>query len=339
MIIAGQGVLYAEATDELLALADLLDTPVMTTTDARAPSRGPRPGIGVGARSTRPWPPFSPGNRHIFAVGTSLTRHNISTPIIPPGRHHPRHQRCATSTRPTTRSCHPRRREAHARAVDRGVKDRLSGKAHETGARPTIARLKPNGCSAGTPSSVTRAPINPYFVMSEFMRVIPSEDAIVTHDSAAARPALPMYVAKKPPAIWLGKSHQLGTASASRSAPSRRPRQDVRQLHGRRCLRHDRLDFESASGAASRSPRSSSTIRRWRSRPTRCAPRTKSTAPGTSAQLRRHRQGTSALSERVDDPAEVGHAILRARKQNENGTPASSIHPAPRPILHRRGAA
>ena len=36
MIIAGQGVLYAEATDELLALAELLDTPVMTTTDGKS---------------------------------------------------------------------------------------------------------------------------------------------------------------------------------------------------------------------------------------------------------------------------------------------------------------
>ena len=32
ILIAGQGVLYAEASDELTALADLLDLPVMTTT-------------------------------------------------------------------------------------------------------------------------------------------------------------------------------------------------------------------------------------------------------------------------------------------------------------------
>ena len=36
MIIAGQGVLYAEACDELLALAELLDTPVMTTIDGKS---------------------------------------------------------------------------------------------------------------------------------------------------------------------------------------------------------------------------------------------------------------------------------------------------------------
>ena len=49
--------------------------------------------------------------------------------------------------------------------------------------------------------------------MSEFMRVIPSEDAIVTHDSGSPRDQLlPFYVAKKPRGYmgW-GKSHQLGT--------------------------------------------------------------------------------------------------------------------------------
>src|SRR5687767_4918867 len=36
MIIAGQGVLYAEATPELVALAELLEVPVMTTTDGKS---------------------------------------------------------------------------------------------------------------------------------------------------------------------------------------------------------------------------------------------------------------------------------------------------------------
>src|SRR4030081_1111583 len=49
--------------------------------------------------------------------------------------------------------------------------------------------------------------------MSEFMRVIPSEDAIVTHDSGSPRnQLLPFYVAKKPRGyLGWGKSHQLGT--------------------------------------------------------------------------------------------------------------------------------
>src|SRR5438045_9031363 len=36
IVIAGQGVLYAEASSELLQLARLLDIPVMTTTDGKS---------------------------------------------------------------------------------------------------------------------------------------------------------------------------------------------------------------------------------------------------------------------------------------------------------------
>jgi len=42
MILAGQGVFYAEATDELLQLAELLQAPVMTTFDGKGPSRNKR---------------------------------------------------------------------------------------------------------------------------------------------------------------------------------------------------------------------------------------------------------------------------------------------------------
>src|ERR1051325_557702 len=88
MIIAGQGVLYAEACDELLALADLLDTPVMTTTDGKSCFPEDH-ALALGSGGTV----YTGQGRHllqetdlILAVGTSLTKHNISTPIIPPGK-------------------------------------------------------------------------------------------------------------------------------------------------------------------------------------------------------------------------------------------------------------
>src|ERR1051326_4242275 len=88
MIIAGQGVLYAEACDELVALADILDTPVMTTTDGKSAFPEDH-ALALGSGGTV----YTGHGRHflqecdlIFAVGTSLTKHNISTPIIPAGK-------------------------------------------------------------------------------------------------------------------------------------------------------------------------------------------------------------------------------------------------------------
>ena len=88
MIIAGQGVLYAEASDELVALAELLDIPVMTTTDGKSAFPEDH-ALALGSGGivyTGHGRQFLHDCDVIFAIGTSLTRHNITTPIIPPGK-------------------------------------------------------------------------------------------------------------------------------------------------------------------------------------------------------------------------------------------------------------
>src|SRR5256885_14309202 len=88
IVIAGQGVLYAEASPELLRFAELLDIPVMTTTDGKSAFPEDH-ALALGSGGVV----YTGHGRHflfesdvIFAIGTSLTRHNISTPIIPPGK-------------------------------------------------------------------------------------------------------------------------------------------------------------------------------------------------------------------------------------------------------------
>ncbi len=88
IVIAGQGVLYAEACDELLALADLLELPVMTTTDGKSAFPEDH-ALALGSGGVV----YTGHGRQmlldcdvILAIGTSLTRHNISTPIIPDGK-------------------------------------------------------------------------------------------------------------------------------------------------------------------------------------------------------------------------------------------------------------
>jgi acetolactate synthase I/II/III large subunit len=350
MIIAGQGVLYAEATDELLALADLLDTPVMTTTDGKSAFPEDH-ALALGSGGTV----YTGHGRHflqetdlIFAVGTSLTKHNISTPIIPPGKaiiHATNDARDLYKANDTVVPILGDAKLVLAQLIE-AVKDRLSGKAHHTGARPVIARLKAEWLQRWHAKLRSHErPINPYFVMSEFMRVIPSEDAIVTHDSGSPRDQLlPIYVAKKPRGYmgW-GKSHQLGTGlGLAIGAKVGAPDKMCVNFMGDAAFGMTGLDFESAVRCGIPITtivlnNSTMAIETHAMKASHEKHRTRDLG-GNYANIGKDLGG---WSERVDDPAEVGHAILRARKANENGEAAllEFITSAETAFSHRRGAA
>jgi thiamine pyrophosphate-dependent acetolactate synthase large subunit-like protein len=218
IVIAGQGVLYAEASDELLALADLLEIPVMTTTDGKSAFPEDH-ALTLGSGGVV----YTGHGRHflfesdvIFAIGTSLTRHNISTPIIPPGKkiiHCTNDARDLYKANDTTIPILGDAKLVLAQLAE-AAKERIGKRQRSNGARKEIDKLKTEWLGRWEAKRHSRErPINPYFVMSEFQRVIPSEDAIVTHDSGSPRDQLlPFYVAKKPRGyLGWGKSHQLGT--------------------------------------------------------------------------------------------------------------------------------
>ena len=350
MIIAGQGVLYAEACDELLALADLLDAPVMTTTDGKSAFPEDH-ALALGSGGTV----YTGHGRHflqetdlIFAIGTSLTRHNISTPIIPAGKaiiHATNDARDLYKANDTVIPILADAKLVLAQLIE-AVKDRLGGRAHETHARPTVARLKAEWQQRWHAKlrSHTR-PINPYFVMSEFMRVIPSEDAIVTHDSGSPRDQLlPMYVARRPRGYmgW-GKSHQLGTGlGLAIGAKVGAPDKMCVNFMGDAAFGMTGLDFESAVRCGIPITtivlnNSTMAIETHAMRASHEKHRTRDLG-GNYANIGKDLGG---WSERVDDPAQVGPAILRARKANENGEAAllEFITSAETEFSHRRGAA
>jgi acetolactate synthase I/II/III large subunit len=350
IVIAGQGVLYAEACDELLTLAELLDIPVMTTTDGKSCFPEDH-ALALGSGGTV----YTGHGRHflfesdvIFAVGTSLTRHNISTPIIPPGKeiiHITNDARDLYKANDTAIPILADAKLALQQLIE-AAKDRLGKKKHTTGAKKTIAKLKGEWQKRweGKLRSQER-PINPYFVMSEFMRVIPSEDAIVTHDSGSPRDQLlPMYVARKPRGyLGWGKSHQLGTGlGLAIGAKVGAPDKFCVNFMGDAAFGMTGLDFETAA-------RCGIPI-------TTIVLNNSTMAIETQAMATSHaKYGTRDLggnyanlatdlggwSERVTDPAEVGGAILRARKVNESGRAAllEFITSAETAFSHRRGVA
>jgi thiamine pyrophosphate-dependent acetolactate synthase large subunit-like protein len=350
MIIAGQGVLYAEASDELVALADLLDAPVMTTTDGKSAFPEDHP-LALGSGGTV----YTGHGRHflhesdvILAIGTSLTRHNISTPIILPGKRIIHATNDARDLYKANDTAVPILGDAQlvvAQLIE-AVKDRLGGKAHETHARPTIARLKAEWQQRWHAKLRSHErPINPYFVMSEFMRVVPSEDAIVTHDSGSPRDQLlPMYVAKKPRGyLGWGKSHQLGTGlGLAIGAKVGAPDKMCVNFMGDAAFGMTGLDFETAA-------RSGIPITTIVLNNSTMAIETQAMALSHEKHKTRDLGGNYAnlaadlggWSERVTRPDEVGPAILRARRINEAGRAAllEFITSAETAFSHRRGAA
>jgi thiamine pyrophosphate-dependent acetolactate synthase large subunit-like protein len=191
----------------------------------------------------------------------------------------------------------------------------------------------------------SEVPMTPYRVIAEFMRTVNPRDAIVTHDSGSPRDQLlPFYRAVSPRGyLGWGKSHALGTGlgliiGAKLAAPEKL----CVNFMGDAAFGMTGLDFETA--ARSGIPMTTIVLNN------------STMAIETHAMAYSHEKyGTRDLggsyaniakdlggwSERVDSPAEVGNAILRARKENENGRAAllEFITSAETAFSHRRGAA
>src|ERR1700724_3959696 len=88
MLLVGQGVFYAEATDELRQFAELLQAPVMTTFDGKSAFPEDHAlALGSGGGT------FTGHGRHflhqsdlVLGVGCSFTKHGIATPALPSGK-------------------------------------------------------------------------------------------------------------------------------------------------------------------------------------------------------------------------------------------------------------
>src|SRR6476661_540306 len=87
VILAGSGVLYAEGTDELLELAELLQAPVTTTMEGKSAFPEDHP-LALGSASgvmSRPVLHFLNDADLVFAIGTSLTKHGMVA-SVPDGK-------------------------------------------------------------------------------------------------------------------------------------------------------------------------------------------------------------------------------------------------------------
>ncbi len=333
LLVAGAGVLYAKATAELAALAEALEIPVMTTMEGKsAISERHHPlsvgsGHGVMNGTTRH---FLAEADLVLAVGTSLTRHGMVTPI-PAGKTIIHVTNDAIDLNKGYAADHPILGDAKLvlRQFIDCAQDLLSAgparqsrdtageiaKVHEAWLAEWMGKLTSD-----------EVPINPYRVIWELMRNVPPSEAIVTHDAGNPRYEIMPFYETDGPRTYLGwgKSHQLGTGlGLTIGAKLAAPDKFCVNIMGDAAFGMTGLDFETSarmnlpictvvlknSTMAVEVTHMARSHQRYRTRD----------VGGDYADIARALGG---WAERVADPADVGPAFLRARQATENGQAA-----------------
>jgi acetolactate synthase-1/2/3 large subunit len=217
IIQAGQGILYAEATPELIELAEFLQAPVMTTLPGKSGFPETHPlSLGAGGPSTT-----AQVNKYlkesdlVFGAGCSFTKTNFAQ-AIPQGKImvHMTNDEDAIGREFKTEFA----MLGDAKLVLRQLLDELKSQAGS--ARPKnhtlqddIKSTKEAWLAQWMPKLTSdEVPMNPYRVVWDLMNTVDLDNTIITHESGSAREYLsPFWEARAPRSfIGWGKSTQLG---------------------------------------------------------------------------------------------------------------------------------
>lgn len=222
LIHAGHGVLWAEAWDELRELAELTQTPVMTTMAAKSAFPEDHPlSAGAGGHTLHGTAAhFLKTSDVVFGVGCSFSKGSFSTPIPagPTGKaiiQVTNDERDIGKAYPVGLAI-----LGDAKLVLRQVIDEVKRQAGEdlrrdgNGVAETVRSTRDAYLEEWMPRLTSdETPINPYRVIWELNRTVDTQQTIVTHDSGNPRDqTLTFYEALAPRGyLGWGKSTQLGT--------------------------------------------------------------------------------------------------------------------------------
>jgi acetolactate synthase-1/2/3 large subunit len=331
LILAGQGVLYAEASAELTELAELLQIAVSTTMAGKSAFSEMHP-LSVGSVSevmNGAGLDYMRESDVLFGIGTSFTIQGMVTPY-PSGKIMIHATNDPVDLHKDYIADHPLLGDARIvlRQMIDACKELLSTRQRETpDTADRISALR-SAWYGEWESKLTssESPITPYRVLGEFMSRVDPSDAIVTHDSGSPRMQIMPFYRSDGPRSYLGwgKSHGLGTGlGLIMGAKLAKPEKFCVNFMGDAAFGMTGLDFETAvrsnipictvvlnnDDMAVEVPHMELSNDRFGSR----------ALYGRYADMARAMGG---WSERVDDPKDVGPALERARKATEDGNPA-----------------
>jgi acetolactate synthase-1/2/3 large subunit len=330
IIQSGQGVLYAQATEELVQLSEVLQAPVMTTFDGKSAFPEDHPlSLGTGG------PAVSGHLRHFLlaadaalGAGSSFTKHLMYPPMAPGASivHATNDPRDLFKSYDDGVPLLGDAKLVLAQLIE-AVRDRLGGRRRidDDSVVAEISRVREEWLAEWRPKLESdEVPITPYRVINEFMRVIDPGEAIVTHDSGSPRDQLvPFYRATRPRSyLGWGKSHQLGTGlGLTIGAKLAAPDKLCVNFMGDAAFGMTGLDFET-------SVRCGAPILTIVLNNSTMAIETQAMQLSHEVHRARDIGGNYAAiatelgghGERIEDPNQVAHAILRAKRLTEEGT-------------------
>ncbi|MBT3269379.1 thiamine pyrophosphate-requiring protein [Candidatus Poribacteria bacterium] len=255
VLCAGQGVLMAEATDELTELAELTDTPMMATMAGKSAFSEEHPlSLGAGGRSgTLMVAHFMRAADFILGVGTSFTRSGFTVPM-PAGTPLGQITNCPEDINKDQRVEHVALGDAKLvlrQVIDEVKRRHESGKTRDAGRyTDELDAVRSEFMAEWGPRLTSdETPMSPYRVFHELASVVDVGNAIVTHDAGYPRDQLvPMWRPTTPRGyIGWGKSTQLGYGlGLAMGAKLAAPERHVINVMGDAAFGMTGLDIETA---------------------------------------------------------------------------------------------
>ena len=332
IINAGQGVLMAEASDELVEFAELTNIPVMTTLAGKSAFPETHPlSLGTAASSgTLMAARFLEATDFVLGMGTSFTISSFNAPM-PAGVTLAHSTNCPEDVNKDYRADYGAIGDSKIvlQQMIEEVRRQLGaeGRGDVSGVRDEIKKIRDEFMAEWGPSFTSdEVPISPYRVFNEMMANVDIDNTIVTHDSGYPREQMvPFWPVTKPRGyLGWGKSTQLGYGlGLALGAKMAAPDKTVINVMGDAAFGMSAMDLETAA----RSDIGTLTIilnngvmthysdhfphatEHWGS----------NKLGGDYAKIA---EGLGAYAERVDNPDEVGRAIRRAMEHTKTNKPA-----------------
>ena len=331
MIIAGHGVLWAEASAQLVRFAELAGVPVMTTLAGKSAFPEDHPlALGTyGHTGTAMAAHFLNTADFILGIGTSFTAANLSA-AIPDGPVLAQITNCVEDINKSY-------------AIDYGaigdaqlVLDQASEAVrsqHGEQGRPNegvvaeVARLKAEFAAAWEHRLTSdEIPINPYRVFTELTQAVDVANTIITHDSGFPRDQLCPFWPVTTPRSYMGwgKSTQLGYGlGLALGAKLAAPDKQVVNVMGDAAFGMAGLDIETAARAEIpilTVVLNNGVMTHYHAHMPLATERWGSNRLG--GDYAKVSEALGAYAERVDTPQEVGAALRRGLAANRDGKPA-----------------